>query len=113
MNMKMTNIAAASVLLVGLSTAVYAGGMGKCGGGMQQGMKCGGGMMMKGDFKTIKSHMLQNLGEMQKCVESAANKQDLKECRMKMMQKRKQMMQNKAPAAKKAQCGAGKCGGGK
>ncbi len=104
--MKMTNIVAASVLLVGLSTAVYAGGMGKCGGGMQQGMKCGGGMMMKGDFKTIKSHMLQNLGEMQKCVESAANKQDLKECRMKMMQ-------NKAPVAKKAQCGAGKCGGGK
>ena len=103
MNMKMTNIVAASVLLLGLSTAVYAGGMGKC----------GGGMMMKGDFKTMKSHMLKNLGEMQKCVESAANKQDLKECRMKMMQKRKQMMQTKAPAAKKAQCGAGKCGGGK
>jgi len=113
MKMRMTNILAASALLFGLSTAAYAE-MGKCGGGgMQKGMKCGGGMMMKGDFNTVKSHMLKNLGEMQKCVESAASKEDLKKCKMKMMQKRKEMMQNKAPAAKKGQCGAGKCGGGK
>ena len=101
MNMKMTNIAAVSVLILGLSTAVYAEGMGKC----------GGGMMMKGDFTTVKSRMLQHIGEMQKCVEAATSKQDLKKCRMKMMQKRKQMMQQTKPAV--MQCGAGRCGGGK
>jgi len=113
MNMRITTIAAASVLLLGLSTAAYAE-MGKCGGGgMQKGMKCGGGMMMKGDFSTVKSRMLKNLDEMEKCVKSATSKEDLKACKMKMMQKRKAMMQNKAPAAKKGQCGTGKCGSGK
>ena len=108
--MKIINIAAGTLLFLGLSGTAYA----KCGGGgMQQGMKCGGGMMMKGDFKTVKSRMLNNLNEMEKCVEAATSKQELKECKMKMMQKRKQMMQQKAPAAKKGQCGTGKCGGGK
>jgi hypothetical protein len=108
--MKLHYIAAGTLLFLGLSGTAYA----KCGGGgMQQGMKCGRGMMMQGDFKTVKSRMLKNLDEMENCVKSATNKQDLKKCRMKMMQKRKQMMQKKAPAAKKGQCGTGKCGGGK
>ncbi len=110
--MKILYIAAGTLLFLGLSGTAYA----KCGGGgMQQGMKCGGGMMMKGDFKTVKSRMLNNLDEMEKCVKSATSKQDLKECKMKMMQKRKQMMQKKMQQAKPGamQCGTGKCGGGK
>ncbi|HHD84261.1 MAG TPA: hypothetical protein ENK93_05220 [Campylobacteraceae bacterium] len=97
--MKLLHIAAGTLLLMGLSSTAYA----KCGGG---------GMMMQGDFKTVQSNMLKNLDEMENCVKSATSKQDLKKCRMQMMQKRKQMMQNKAkPGA--MQCGAGKCGGGK
>ncbi len=103
--MKILYIAAGTLLFLGLSGTAYA----KCGGGgMQQSMKCGGGMMMKGDFKTVKSRMLNNLNEMEKCVKSATSKQDLKECKMKMMQKK---MQQAKPGA--MQCGAGKCGGGK
>ena len=111
--MKLHYIAAGTLLLLGLSGTAYA----KCGGGgmqggMQQGMKCGGGMLMQGDFKTVKSRMLKNLDEMEKCVKSATSKQDLKKCKMQMMQKRKEMMQKRAkPGA--MQCGAGKCGGGK
>ena len=93
--MKILYIAAGTLLFLGLSGTAYA----KCGGG---------GMMMKGDFKTQKSRMLNNLNEMEKCVEAATSKQDLKECRMKMMQKK---MQQAKPGA--MQCGAGKCGGGK
>lgn len=111
--MKMTHITAAALLLAGLSTAAFAE-MGKCGGGMQQGMKCGGGMAMKGDFKTRKAMMLKHLDAMEKCVKSASNMQDLKACKMKMMENRKAMMQKKAPGnGAKAQCGTGKCGGGK
>ena len=111
--MKMTHITAAALLLAGLSTAAFAE-MGKCGGGMQQGMKCGGGMAMKGDFKTRKAMMLKHLDAMEKCVESASNMQELKVCKMKMREKRKAMMQKKASGnSAKAQCGAGKCGGGK
>ena len=99
--MKWIKTVAAAALLAGLSTAATAGmGMGKCGGGM-----------MQGDFATQKQMMLNNMAQMRKCVEAANTKADLRECRMKMMQKRKMMMQKKAPAAGK--CGAGKCGGGK
>ena len=107
MNTKM-NIAAAVVLLMGLSGAAFAG-MG--------GMKCGAGMAgMKGDFASQKAMMLKHLDEMEKCVENAKNQADLKTCRMQMMNRRKAMMSTATPTgatAKKMQCGAGKCGKGK
>ena len=101
--MKLLTVAAGTLLLLGLSTTAYA----KCGGGGMTGMQ--------GDFQTQKTQMLKNLGEMRNCVETAKTRADLKDCRMQMMQKRKAMMQNKGTAAagKSAQCGTGKCGGGK
>ena len=105
--MKLLTLAAGTLLLLGLSTTVYA----KCGGGGMGGNMAG----MQGDFQTQKNMMLKNLTQMQSCVEAAKTKTDLKDCRMQMMQKRKTMMQNKGTAAlgKSMQCGTGKCGGGK
>ena len=99
--MKTMKIAAASLLVIGLSTASYAG-MGKCGAG-----KCGAGMNMKGDFKTQKSMMLKRLDKMRHCVEASNSKSDLQACKQKMMQKMRQMKAEK----KAMKCGAGKCGG--
>ncbi len=102
--MKTLKIAAATVLVLGLGTASYAG-MGKCGAG-----KCGGGMQaqgMKGDFATQKSMMLKRLDKMKNCVESADSKSDLQACKQKMMQKMQQMKAQK----QSMKCGAGKCGG--
>ncbi len=104
--MKIVKIVAATALLLSVSTLSYAqmgAGM-KCGAGMG-----GAGMMMKGDFKTQKSMMLNRVSKMKECIENSQSKEDLKACKMKMMQSKKNMMQDK----KSSKCGAGKCGGGK
>ncbi len=104
--MKIVKIVAATALLLTVSTLSYAqmgAGM-KCGGGMGN-----GGMMMKGDFKTQKSMMLDHISKMKGCVEASQSKEELKACKMQMMQNKKNMMQKN----KSGKCGVGKCGGGK
>ena len=103
--MKTLKIAAAALLALGLSTAVYAD-MHKCGGGM--GMK--GKMNMAGDFETQKSMMLKHLDKMKGCVEASKSSDELKACKQNMMQKMQKMKSMKM-GQKSMKCAAGKCGG--
>jgi len=83
--MKTINVAAA-VLLLGLSTAVSAQMMGKCGGnGMQQG-NMQGRMMMSGDMQHDKTMMMQHLDSIKTCVNDAKTSQELNACNMQMRQ---------------------------
>ncbi len=100
--MKLINIMTSTLLVLGLSTVAYAE-MGKCGAG-----KCGTGMEMKGDFATNKAMMLKRINKMKSCIESSKSKNDIKTCKMEMMQKGDAKSDNKS-----MKCGAGKCGNGK
>ncbi len=106
--MKLFKIAAAAVLALGLTTAVYAE-MGGSGMSMKNGMQMQGKMAMAGDFDTQKSMMLKRLDKMKNCIESSKNSDDLKACKQDMMQKMKKMKQMKA-GQKSMKCAAGKCG---
>ena len=83
--MKTINIAAAALLVLGLSTA----GFGKC-NGMQQGKMQGGmmqqqgSMMMTGDMQHDKSMMMQHLDNIKTCVDNAKTSQELNACNMQM-----------------------------
>lgn len=126
--MKTIKLAAATLLILGLSAVSYAQ-MSKCGGSgnMKQG-KMQGGMMMNGDMKHDRGIMMQHLKNIKSCVKAAQTTEELQQCNMNMQQNAPMMQQGKMmqqvtpmkpgePAAKEQTTpmkpGQQKCGGGR
>ena len=104
--MRLTTIAASTILVLGLATTAYAEA-GKCGAGMgKQSMKCGAGMKADMPFKDRKAMCLNKIDTMQKCVDAAKTNEELTACKTAMMGSKKAHGKSA-----KGKCGSGKCGG--
>ena len=96
--MKLTTLAAGTILVLGLSTTVYAE-TAKCGGSnmQKQSSKCGANINLNMAFKDKKAMCLSKIDTMQKCVNAATTSEELQACKTDMMtrgQGSKMMMKN-------------------